>query len=1063
MIFGVINSNNYKMKTKFNWIVTLLLALFVQISFAQEKTVTGKVSDASGPLPGVTVIVKGTNIGTQTDFDGNYSIRAAVGAVLQYSFIGMTNVERTVGSSNTINVVMKESAQALDEVVVTALGIKRDKKSLGFAQQSVSGDDLVRTRETDISNALAGKVAGVQFVGAPSSGFGNSAIRLRGDSNVLYIVDGVKVGSSSDINTDEIAEMSVLKGAAATALYGPQGINGVIIITTKQATNGQSSIQVNHSTAIENLYLLPEYQNEYGGGYSQEFNVFNYNPAQHPAEWASFDGQQMVEYYADESWGPRMDGQMVRHWDSWIQGDPEFGQLRPFSPNPDNVKNFFDTGITNNTALTFSKGGDDYSIRASIANIDRTSIAPNSDRNTTQATINASLDINDKLTAYANVNYQDRRTQNFPDNGYNNLGSNFNQWWQRQLDIDRLRDYRRNGQIVSWNLNSPTNTTPLYWDSPFFEPFENLNFQNKNTTYGKVGLAYEINDDLNASIEARKSVNSYEYNNRTAFGGLNQPGYSESESLSSTDELFGILNYQKQLNEDFDISANAGFELATYGSKSINAGSVGGLTTTNFYSLNTSVDRPSLSSSVSKSQRQSVFTKASVGYKGILYVDGSARFDWSSTADPEANRVETYGGSLSFIFSKLLPQNDVLSFGKLRGSFAQAPSFPGTYAISETYAVGTPYGSYGTLSVRGSYPNAFLQGGVREEMEIGTEMKFFGSRIGLDLTYFEKTDSKLPVSVSLDGATGYTSTSDNQGEQFYSGFEVGLNFVPVKTDELEWNAQFNFATLKRTVNAIAPGITTNIISSSWRGIQLREEVGEEWGAIYGRAFQRDDAGEILLSSTGNPQYDTNQYLGNVLPDFTGGFTNNISYKNFNLGFDIDFQSGGKVFSVTRMFNNYSGLGIETVGNNELGNPVRNEIDGTAGNWHSTPVADANPGSGGELIEGVDMTTGAPASYFVESALYWGRLFALHERWLYDASYVKLRTVRLDYSLDKKTLENTPFQGVNIGVFANNVWLIHSAIPGLDPSEIELAGGVPWTEGGQLPNVRTLGLNVKLTF
>ena len=253
--------------------------------------------------------------------------------------------------------------------------------------------------------------------------------------------------------------------------------------------------------------------------------------------------------------------------------------------------------------------------------------------------------------------------------------------------------------------------------------------------------------------------------------------------------------------------------------------------------------------------------------------------------------------------------------------------------------------------------------------------------------------------------------------------------------------------MNRYVNKIADGIDVNVLSSSWRGIQLQERVGEEWGAIYGRAFRRDDAGNMILSSSGAPRYDTDQYLGNVLPDFTGGMTNNISYKNFNLGFDIDFQKGGKVFSVTRMFNNYSGLGTETIGNNNLGNPVR----------------DAVADGGGVLIEGVDETSGAPVSMNIDAATYWGRLFALHERWLYDASYIKLRTMRLDYTLPNALTEKTPFRALNIGVFANNLWLIHSAIPGLDPSEIELANGVPWTEGGQLPNVRTIGLNVKLTF
>ncbi len=1036
------------MKTTLNGILTLLLALVVQVSFAQEKTISGTVSDQNNiPLGGVNILVQGTSNGTQSDFDGNFTINASVGQTLVFSYIGLKQTTAVVGSSNVMNIQMQEDAEALQEVVVTALGIKREKQSLGFAQQTVKSENLVRSRETDVSNALAGKVAGVQFVGAPSTGFGNSSIRLRGNTNVLFIVDNVKILSSSDINTDDIAEMSVLKGAAATALFGPQGINGVIIITTKQAKNGESVVTLNHSTALENVYLLPEYQNEYGGGYSQEFNVFSYNPSQHPVSWAAFDGQQMVEYYADESWGPKMDGQLVRHWDSWIPGDPEFGQLRPFSPNPDNVKNFYDTGITNNTALTYSKGGDGYSVRASLINIDRTSVSPNSDRNTVQASVNASLDITEKLTGFVNVNYQDRRTKNFPDNGYGNLGSNFNQWWQRQLDINRLREYKRNGQFVSWNLNSPTNTTPLYWDAPFFEAFENLNFQNKNSTYGKFGLSYEVNQDLNATIEVRKSVNSYEYNNRTGWGGLNQPGYNEQESIDVSDELFGIINYQKQLTEDIDVSASAGFEIQTQSYKSITAGTVGGLTTVDFYSLNTSVDRPSISSYTSLNKRKSTFAKASFGYKGILYLDGSARLDWSSTANPENNRVETFGGSASFIFSKLLANNDILSFGKLRASIAQAPRFPGVYQLAETYSVGTPYGSDGTLSVRGTFPNALLQGGVREELEIGTELKFFGNRVGLDLTYFEKTDTDLPASISLDGATGFTSTLDNQGEQFYKGFEIGINTVPLQGKDFEWGLNANFATLNRYVNKIADGIDVNVLSSSWRGIQLQERVGEEWGAIYGRAFRRDEAGNMILSSTGAPRYDTDQYLGNVLPDFTGGMTNNISYKNFNLGFDIDFQKGGKVFSVTRMFNNYSGLGIETIGNNNLGNPVR----------------DAVADGGGVLIEGVNETSGAPVSMNIDAATYWGRLFALHERWLYDASYIKLRTMRLDYTLPNTLTEKTPFRGVNIGVFANNLWLIHSAIPGLDPSEIELANGVPWTEGGQLPNVRTIGLNVKLTF
>lgn len=1038
------------MKTKFKGILTLLLAFVVQITFAQDKTVSGTVSDATGSLPGVSVLIKGTNKGTETDFNGKYSIKAKNGDVLSFSYVGYKTIEKKIGTTNNINVTMTEDASVLDEIVVTALGIKRDKKSIGFSQQSVKTENLVRSRETDVNNALAGRVAGVQAVGAPSAGFGNSGIRLRGNSNVLYIVDNVKISSTSDINTDDIADLSVLKGSAATALYGPEGINGVVIITTKTAKSGESVVTLNHSTSLENVYILPEYQNEYGGGYSQEFNTFNFDASRHPASWSAFNGQPMVEYYADESWGPKLDGTPVRHWDSWIQGDPEFGKLRAFEANPDNIKNFFDTGVTNNTSVSFAKGGDDYNVRIGLTNIDRKSVFPNSNRRQVQATINASLNITDKLTAYANMNYQDRRTQNFPDNDYGNTVSNLNQWWQRQLDMDRVRNYERNGQFVSWNINSPTDTTPLYWDSPFFEANENLNFQTKNALYGKIGLKYEVNDNLNMSLDLRKTFNSYEYNNRTAFGSLGGqtlPSYSETESMDYREELFGIVNYSKDLNEDFDITATAGFELSTIGSESLSGNTVGGLNTLGFYSLSTSVDRPVVNNSSSKFKTKSIFAKGSIGFRDMLFLDGFTRYDWGSSAYAEANRIDTYGGSLSFVFSKLIEQNDFLRFGKLRMSAAQAPLFPSPYQLSAVYGIGTPYGSTGTLSAQGTFANPLLRGGVRKDYEIGTELRLFNSRLGVDVAYFKKVDEELPVSVTLDGSTGYTSTLKNDGKQTYSGIEVMLNYDIIKKENVSWDATLSFATLERRVDKISEGIDVNVLSSSWRGIQLQERVGEEWGAIYGRAFSRDADGNILLSSSGTPQYDTNQYLGNVLPDFTGGLSNNIRYKNFNLGFDIDFQKGGKVFSVTRMFNNYSGLGIETVGNNNLGNPVR----------------DAVADGGGVLIEGVDATSGAPVSYNVNSSTYWGNLFALHERWLYDASYVKLRTVRLDYDLPKNIIEKTPFKTLNLGLFANNVWLIHSALPGLDPSEIETRNGVNWTEGGQLPNVRTVGINVRMSF
>ncbi|WP_369049117.1 SusC/RagA family TonB-linked outer membrane protein [Tenacibaculum sp. UWU-22] len=1048
------------MKKNGNFLRLLLLQLFlvlvVQVSFAQQKAISGIISDKEGPLPGVSVVIKGTSTGVATDFDGKYSIKAKPGDVLQFSYVGYTTKEKKVGNSNTINVTMSEDDTVLNEIVVTALGIKREKQSIGFAQQTVNAENLVRSRETDISNALAGKVAGVQFQGAPSSGFGDSSIRLRGDDNVLYIVDNVKVTSTSDINTDNIQDISVLKGAAATALYGPEGINGVVIITSKGAKKGEAVITLNHSTSIEKLGLLPEYQNEYGGGGSQEFDIFKYDSSKDPASWAAFDGQKMIHYATDESWGPKMDGQMVRHWDSWIPGGPEFGKLRAFVPHPENIRSFYDVGTKNNTSVSFTKGGDDYSVRATIGNIDRTLISPNSHRKTINMSINTSINLNDKLRAYTIVNYQNRKTKNAPDTGSKNLSGNFNQWFQRQLDFDRLRNYKFNGKKYSWNLASARDLSAKYWDSPFFEPYENLKFGTKDAMYGKVGLEYTLNDAISASLEVRKNFSAKETNDRQGFGGEKKAEYSEKNSYKTTNELFGIVNYDKNLSEDLDLKANAGFELSSYHSQSLKASTEGGLSTENFFSLNTSIDRPSVSNDETNSKTKSVFAKASLGYKKMLYLDGTARLDWSSTADPTANRVGTYGGSASFIFSRLLSNNDILSFGKLRVSLAQAPKFPSTYALLETYDIGTPYGAYGTLSVNSTYANPHLKGGVREEFEVGTELKLYGNRLGLDVTYFNKKDKELPSKISLAPATGYDETYSNEGRQTYKGIEVGLSATPIKTNKFSWDTYLNYATLNRTVDFIADGVARNIISSN-KGIHREERPGEEWGALYGAAYKRNADGKLVLSSKGLPKYESDQYLGSSLPDFTGGFINNFKYKNFSLGFDIDFQFGGKIFSRSNRYNNSSGIGIETVGNNNLGNPVRNAISGGSSSKYVN-ASDANSDTGGVYVEGVD-DSGNDVAYYVDAKTYWKGVAKITEQWLYGADYVKLRTIRFDYTFDKDIIKHTPFSDINIGLIANNVWLIHSEIPGFDPSELEST----WAESGQTPNVRTFGINLKLTF
>jgi TonB-linked SusC/RagA family outer membrane protein len=1049
------------MKTKFNGILTLLLALVVQMSFAQEKTVTGTVSDNSGALPGVSILIKGTTTGTETDFDGKYSIKAKTGDVLSFSYLGFTTVERTIGSSNTINVIMVEDANVLDEVVVTGLGIKRDKKSLGFSQQSVKGEDLVKSKETDISNALAGKVSGVQIVGSSSSTFGSSQIKLRGESNVLYVVDGIKVYATSDINTDNVADISVLKGGSATAIYGPDGRNGVIVITTKQAKKGVTSIEVDYASTVNSVTNLPSMQNEYGGGYDQTFPTFTYNAATDPASWAAYQGHKIPEYYADESWGPKLDGTPVRHWDSWIQGAPTFGELRPWSPTTNDVDTFYDVAITQNATVAFNKADEDYSIRVSVNYIEQNGVVPNSKKEQARITLNTKYNVTDKLEFFANINYENRQLLNNPTEGYANLASNFNQWWQRQLDMKRLRNYEQQGQIVSWNINGPRNTKPLYWDMPYFHSYENLMHDDKNAVYGKFGLNYAYNDNIKFTAELRKTFNSYASDDRgTTKSLLDQSYYSESMSRALSSELFVMANYNNKFFDDMlDVDVSVGGEMTENNYKSLRSNTVGGLTIPLFYNLAASKDPAATSTSVSNDESRSIFSKASLGYKDMLYLDGSYRLDWKSTANPTKNRVDSYGFSGSFLAHKIIPKNDILNFAKLRAGYSTAPYFPGRYQISSIYNVSSLYNGNGRLGVSSTQANPILEGGKRKELELGTEMYFFNNKIQMDVTYFNRKDEGIPVSVPLDGATGYSSTTVNAGKTTASGIEIGLSGDVIRTEDFTFNVALNLATLSKKVDFIYEGVLSRDISSYSSSLLLQERVGEEWGLFYGRGYATDANGTKIIKSNGNYAHQNGKFLGSLLPDYTGGVTTNFDYKNMSLSLGFDFQVGGQYYSRTERYMDHSGLTMMTAGLNDKGNPKRDPV-ASGGGVHVVGVlqtgtdASGNPTSDGTVYDGYKDAQ----SYFSS-----GNLGNIYENNVHDATYVKLRTIRFNYTLNKDFINKFNIKSASIGAFANNVWLIYSEVPWIDPSELEKRSGINWAEAGQFPATSSIGLNLKLTF
>ena len=1049
------------MKTNLKKFLALSFMIMFQWGLAQTS-VSGTVSDSSGvPLPGATVIVAGTSNGVTTDFDGVYSISASEGDVLSVSYVGFVTQNVTIGASATVNVTLV-SDNALEEVVVTALGITREAKSLGYAQQKVEGSALTKTKELDFKTALAGKVAGVQVISGPSSTFESSAIRLRGEQDVLYVVDGIKM-SSTDINTDNIDNITILKGAAATALYGAEARSGVIVITSKKAKAGETYITVDHNTVASNISRLHPYQNEYGGGYDQAWDTFAYNPATDPASWAAFNGQNIPYYAADESWGPRLDGTLARHWDSWIPNHPNFGEQRGWSPNPNNVKNFFETGMKSATSVSFGKGGDDYSFRATGRATQNALPVPNASRDTYDVNINGSVDLTDKFTMYTSLNARIQNTDNFVSSGYGSLQSNFSQWWQRQLDMDRLRDnYHYEGAFYTWNRRSARNARPQYWDAPHYEQYQNTN-NNENSTYsGNFGFDYQIADGVSANVEVNRRAYNRTSNSRNYIGKntlSTQAAYSEGSFVSEQNEFRARLNYSKAITDKFDINALVGYAAKQYRSISTSAGTSGGLAIPDFYTIANSVDKPSYSTYRTNNSGRAAYSSVSLGYDSMLYLDGSYRFDWSSTAAADNNRIETYSLTGSFLFDKLV-NLDGVTFGKLRASYAEAPIFPGTYATSPTFGSGTAYGSLASLAVPNTLANPQLTGGIRKETEYGIEMKFLNNRLGFDLTYFDREDSGLPVAVSAAGSTGYTGLSVNSKITSSTGLEVMLSGTPIQTEDVRWDVSVNFATLEKMVDFIYPGIERNILNSwlSWSSMDLQEIVGEEWGMLYGRKRLKDDNGNWVYYASGNHRYENNQLLGNVMPNYTGGITSNLTYKNWDLAIGIDFQDGGLYHSVTDMFSMAAGLHEWTAGKNDKRKKKRDPVSAGGGIHQVGVYAD---GSVADFYR-------APDSWA------WGN-WTRDDLWLVDASFVKLRQVRLGYNFDSDKLSNTPFTSIDIALIGTNLAILSETTdwgdyrgaktPGLDPSELGSgwSGGNYASEGGQLPSARSFGLNVALKF
>ncbi|MFD1096743.1 SusC/RagA family TonB-linked outer membrane protein [Salegentibacter chungangensis] len=1051
-----------------------LLAIFQAANlFAQEITVSGTVTSAKDntTLPGVNVLIKSTNQGTVTDMDGNYSIEVDETATLVFSSVGFETREVDVAGQTVINISLQEDLESLDEVVVTALGISREKKSLGYATQEVQGEDLNLTNEQNVLGSLSGRVAGVQVTGSSGASMGGTQkIKIRGVNSIgagdqpLIVVDGTPISNANfsgsdgadygnlgqDINPADIESVNVLKGPAASALYGIRGQYGVIMITTKKGEKGVKDVrvQLNSSFSIERAGNFLPKQNMYGGGSSQEFRTLS-------------NGDPYVDMSVDESWGPKMDGTPVRQVFSFYPQDPTYGQLTPFVAHPDNIEDYYETGYNLNNGVNVSGGNENTTYRISLNDTRIEGVEPNTHLDRNNLGVNASLDITDELTVSTNINYARNDAQR-PGQGSEYGVAYFNQWFQRNLDMNRLKDYQYDdGTFLHWNLRRPdsetgeiTNFRPLYWNNPYFEAYENTSNDSRDRLFGDVSLKYQLFPELEISGAIRTDMYTQNIESRTAFGGKSLPGYFVGKFQNKEMNYELIAQYSKKF-EDFSVNGTLGGNIFNRKYSYLSMQTVGGLSAPGFYNIEASIDRPENTSYKLNKQIRSAFAMLSLGYLDTYFIDASIRND-NSSALPEDNNSYWYPSvSGSMIFSELMDW-DPLSFGKIRASYAKAGSDLSPYQTKEAFGVGTVYGNTNTLFVPDNLNNPDIQPSFAHSYEAGLDLRFFKSRLGIDFTYYEQKNKNQIISLDVSGASGYESSTINAGLIQNKGIELSLTGKPVKTDNFTWDVIFNINRNRSEVVELAPGIDVYTYgSTTYSSVTsyLNSYEGEPFGSLVGQAYQRDEAtGEILLGEDNMPLYtDATHNFGSVLPDFTGGFQNTFKYGNFSLAAMIDFQGGGQFFSRSKMLGVRTGQDPITVAINDRGANVRDPLEE----------------GGGVKVTGISAETGEPVEAYVDARSYYRNVVGrrIYEEWLFDASYIKLREVRLGYTFGKNLLNNLPFDAVNLALIARNPAMIWQEAPdGIDPSEISRGGqSISWYESGQLASVRSYGLNLNITF
>ncbi|PCE63636.1 SusC/RagA family TonB-linked outer membrane protein [Sediminicola luteus] len=1014
-------------------------------AFAQNKTVSGTVSDESGmPLPGVSIVVKGQTKGTSTDFDGNFTLEdVASSDVLVFSFIGFADKEVAVGGQSNINVTLSEDAEALDEVVVTALGVRKETKALGYSLTEVGGEEIATVKQTNAINSLQGKIAGVNITQNSTGAAGSSRVIIRGASSFgnnqpLYVIDGIPMGNDtngsagmwggsdggdgiSSLNPDDIESISVLKGGAATALYGSRGGNGVIVVTTKSGKDKQGfGVEFSSSVTFDMIdNSIQDFQTEYGQG----------------RRGAVPANQEDALDIGTSAWGPRLDGSNVIQYD---------GQSRPYSYTGNNLDKFYRTGTTFINSLAFSNAGENSTLRFSASDLTNEDIVPNAGLNRKSFSLNSSHKMMDKLTLDINAKYIREDVKNRPRLSDSPGNANFSvALLPPNVDV---RDLQPGADEDGMERGFSNN---IYSTNPYFAAYNFRNQDYTNRIITSAALRYDINDWLylfgRAGIDhsTRKSTSVTPYGTayqREGSMNENERRYTQVDA----DIMFGVT---RDLTDKLAVDAFFGANKNSIESENLNL-SGGRFIVPGLEDISNTRDQ-GRSRSYSKRKIGSLYGSVELSWDRWAYLTITGRNDWFSTLSypgketPNDDFYPSVSGSV--VLSEVVDLPETINFLKLRGGYSQvAGGADQAYQLALNYTIfgqGHLGQSLGRID-NGSIPNANLVAWNKDEFEIGLDLRMLNNRLSFDLAYYNNESSNQIVNVAASPTSGYGGATANIGVIANNGFEWLISATPIRNENFSWttsiNGSYNNSEIKST-NDVDGEI--GLGQARTRNVEIKQIVGESFGVIKGRAFQRDGQGRIVYEIDGDgvplaQEADEWQILGEGVPPLNMGWTNTFNYKDFSLSFLIDGKFGGQIFAGTNAITYGNGLHKETLNGREGGLQVT-----------------------GVTADGAEFTTTVAPE---DLQTYYGRINDFAEPFVEDADFIKFRQFTLGYNVPSRYLENIFLKSVNVSVIGQNLFYLMRKVDNINPEAAYNNGNAQGLEYFGVPPTRNFGfaLNVK---